>query len=43
MVRAFVVACLIVVVIAFGASWILDDFVQQSAAEAFAEPTARVR
>jgi hypothetical protein len=43
MVRAFVVACLIVLVIAVGASRILDDFVQQSVAEAFAEPTARVQ
>jgi len=41
--RAFIVACLIVLVIAVGAAWILDDFVQQSAAEAFAEPTARIQ
>jgi hypothetical protein len=40
--RAFAAACLILVVIAAGAAWILDDFVQQSAMEAFAEPTARV-
>ena len=40
--RAFTVACLIVLVIAVGSAGILDNFVQQSAAEAFAEPTARV-
>jgi len=40
---AFAAAFLIVVVIAVGAAWILDDFVQQSATEAFAEPTARVQ
>ena len=40
--RAFAVACLIVVVIALGSAVILDNFVQQSAAGAFAEPTARI-
>jgi hypothetical protein len=43
MMRAFVAACLIVLAIAVGAAWILNDFVQQSATEAFAEPTARVQ
>jgi hypothetical protein len=41
--RAFAVACVTAVVIAVGAAAILDNFVQQSATEAFAEPTARVR
>lgn len=40
--RAFIAAALIVLAIAVGAAWILDDFVQQSVTEAFAEPTARV-
>jgi hypothetical protein len=41
--RAFTVACLTAVVIAVGAAAILDNFMQQSAAVAFAEPTARVQ
>jgi len=41
--RAFAVACLTAVVIAVGAAGILDNFMQQSAALAFAEPTARGR
>jgi hypothetical protein len=40
--RAFGIACLTAVVISVGAAAILDNFVQQSAAVAFAEPTARV-
>jgi hypothetical protein len=40
--RAFAVACLTAVVIAVGVAAILDNFVQQSAAVAFVEPTARV-
>jgi hypothetical protein len=40
--RAFTVACLIALVIAVGAAGIFDNFVQQSPARAFAEPTARV-
>ena len=40
--RAFAIACLTAVVIAVGAAAILDNLVQQSAAVAFAEPTARV-
>lgn len=40
--RAFALACLIALVIAVGAAGILDNFVQQSAAEAFTEPTARI-
>ena len=41
--RAFAIACLTAVVISVGAAAILDNFVQQSAAVAFAEPTARVQ
>ena len=41
--RAFTVACLTAVVIAVGAAAILDNFIQQSAAVAFAEPTANVQ
>jgi hypothetical protein len=40
--RPFAVACLIALAIAIGAAGILDNFVQQSAVEAFAEPTARI-
>ncbi len=40
--RAFTVACLTAVVVAVGAAVILDNFMQQSAAAAFTEPTARV-
>jgi len=40
--RTFAIACLSAVVIAVGATAILDNFVQQSAAVAFAEPTARI-
>jgi hypothetical protein len=42
MMRVFIVACFVVLVIAVGAAGILDNFAQQSAAEAFAEPSARV-
>jgi hypothetical protein len=42
MMRAFTAACLIALVIAVGAAGVLDNFVQQSAAEAFTESTARV-
>ena len=41
--RAFAVACLTAVGIAVGIAAILDNFVQQSATVAFAEPTARVQ
>lgn len=40
--RAFIVACVTAVAIGAGAAAILDNFVQQSATAAFAEPTARV-
>jgi hypothetical protein len=40
--RTFTIACLSALVIAVGAAAILDNFVQQSATVAFAEPTARV-
>jgi hypothetical protein len=40
--RTFAIACLSALVIAVGTAAILDNFVQQSATVAFAEPTARV-
>ena len=40
--RAFAWACLFGVIIAVGAALILDNFVQETAATAFAEPSARV-
>ena len=40
--RAFIMACLTAVAIAAGVAAILDNFVQQSATAAYAEPTARV-
>ena len=41
--HAFAIACLTAVGIAVGVAAILDNFVQLSAAVAFAEPTARVQ
>jgi hypothetical protein len=40
--RAFIVACAVVVVIAAGAAAVLDGFVQETAAAAFAEASARI-
>jgi hypothetical protein len=40
--RAFTVGCLVAIAIAVGAAGILDNFVQQSAAGAFAEPSVRL-
>jgi hypothetical protein len=40
--RASAIACLSALAIAVGAAAILNNFVQQSATVAFAEPTARV-
>jgi hypothetical protein len=40
--RAFVVACAVVVVIAVGAAAVLDNFVQEAASAAFAEPGVRI-
>jgi hypothetical protein len=40
--RTFAIACLSAVVIAVGAAAVLDNFVQQSAPVAYAEPTARI-
>jgi hypothetical protein len=40
--KAFIAACLVAVVIAVGAAAILEDFVQESSAAAFAEPSARI-
>jgi uncharacterized membrane protein YeiH len=40
-VRASTAVCLIAVITAAGGAAILDNLVEQSAAQAFAEPTAR--
>jgi hypothetical protein len=40
--RAFTIACLFAAVVALGAAAILETFVQEPAAAAFAESTARV-
>jgi hypothetical protein len=39
--RAFLAACFVAAVIAFGAAVILDYFVQEPVSMAFAEPSAR--
>ena len=40
--RMFIAACLVIGIIAVGAAAILDNFVQEPASAAFAEPSARV-
>ncbi|SEM23547.1 hypothetical protein [Bradyrhizobium sp. OK095] len=40
--RVFTIACLFAAVVALGAAAILERFVQESAATAFAESSARV-
>jgi hypothetical protein len=40
--KAFIAACFVVVAVAAGAAAILDNFVQESAAAAFSEPSARI-
>jgi hypothetical protein len=40
--RAFIVACVVACVIAVSAAAILDNFVQETARAAFAEPSARI-
>jgi hypothetical protein len=40
--RAFIAACVVVGVIAVGAAAILDNFVQETASRAFAEPSVRI-
>ena len=40
--RPFIVACAVVVIIAFCAAAVLDNFVQLSSLAAFTEPTARI-
>jgi hypothetical protein len=40
--RAFLAACVAVVVIAIGAAVVLDQFVQQTSAAAFTLPSARI-
>jgi hypothetical protein len=39
--RAFVMACVVAVVIAIGAATVLDAFVQQTSAAAFMRPGVR--
>jgi hypothetical protein len=40
--RVFVASCFVAAAIAVGAAAILDNFVQEPASVAFAEPSARV-
>jgi hypothetical protein len=40
--RAFIAACVVAGVVAVGAAAILDNYVQQTARAAFAEPSARI-
>jgi hypothetical protein len=40
--KAFIAACLVAVVVAVGAAAMLDNFVQESSAAAFTEPSARI-
>jgi hypothetical protein len=40
--RAFVLACFALAIVAIGAAVVLDRFVQRSSAVAFTEPSARI-
>jgi hypothetical protein len=40
--RVFAVACVVAFVVAVGTAVILDNFVQETASAAFAEPSARI-
>jgi hypothetical protein len=40
--KAFIAAGLVAVVVAVGAAAMLDNFVQESSAAAFTEPSARI-
>jgi hypothetical protein len=40
--RPFIAACLVVVIVAVAGAVVLDSFVQQPSAAAFAEPSARI-
>ena len=40
--RVFIVACLVVGIVAVGTAAVLDSFVQEPASAAFAEPSARI-
>jgi hypothetical protein len=40
--RVFMIACFAVTVIALGAAAVLVEFVQESSATAFTEPSARI-
>jgi len=42
MVRVFIVSCVVAAVIAIGSAVVLNDFVQEPASVAFAEPSARI-
>jgi hypothetical protein len=42
MMRPFIAACIVATMIAFAAAAVLDNFVQQSSAAAFTEPSARL-
>jgi hypothetical protein len=41
--RPFIAACFVVAITAVAAAALLDNFVQQSSAAAFAEPSARIQ
>jgi hypothetical protein len=40
--RVFIVACVVAGIVAVGAAAVLDNFVQESSAAAFAEPGVRI-
>jgi hypothetical protein len=40
--RAFIAACFVAVIIAIGAAAVLDNLVQQSSTAAFSEPSVRI-
>jgi hypothetical protein len=40
--RAFIAACIVAIVIAIGSAAVLDTFVQESSANAFARSSARI-
>jgi hypothetical protein len=40
--RTFIAACFVAVIIALGSAALLDNFVQQSSSAAFSEPSVRI-
>jgi hypothetical protein len=40
--RAFIAACVVIIVLAIGAAVVLDTFVQESSADAFARSSTRL-